>query len=73
MTMSCYKSGDNNKFDNNEDKVYLLLKDDIDGSYIRSRARSYNLGSHDHDFIIAFFFGISSNKQIIVKKLFANK
>ena len=27
MTAACYKSGnDNDKFDNNENKVYLLLK-----------------------------------------------
>ena len=35
-------------FDNNEDKVCLLLKDDVGGSYIRSRAKSYDLGSHDY-------------------------
>ena len=26
-------------FDNNKDKVYLLLKDDVGGSRVRSRAR----------------------------------
>ena len=62
--------------DNNKDKVYLLLKDDIGGSHIKSRIRLY-IRSHDprscnHGFIIAFLFDKSSNKQIIVKKLFAN-
>ena len=32
-------------FNNNENKVYLLLKDDVDGSCVRSRARL-----HDHMF-----------------------
>ena len=26
LTMVCYKNGNDNKFDNNEDKVYLVLR-----------------------------------------------
>ena len=44
-------------FDNNEDKVYLLLKDDIGGSSVKSRARSRDrsrarlyVRSHGHRF-----------------------
>ena len=35
-------------FDNNEDKVCLLLKDDLKRSRVRSRARSYDLGFLNH-------------------------
>ena len=35
-------------FDNNKDKVRLLLKDDVGGSRIRSRARSHDPRSRDH-------------------------
>ena len=49
-------------FDNNKDKVYLLFKNYVGGSRFRSRARSHNHKSSDHSVIIAFFFGISSNK-----------
>ena len=57
-------------FENNEDKVYLLLKDDVGKSCTRSRIRSH-IKSYDHRFCdhgitIAFFFGVSSNKQLIV-------
>ena len=34
-------------FDNNEDKVCSLFKDDVNGSHVRSRARSC-VRSHDH-------------------------
>ena len=54
-------------FDNNKDKVCLLLKDDVGNSRIRSHSRLHNLESCDHDIIIAFFFGVSFNKQVIVK------
>ena len=62
-------------FDNNEDKVWLLFKDDVGRSHVRSRTRSC-VESHDHKcrdygITIAFVFGVSSDKQIIVKKLFA--
>ena len=50
-------------FDNNEDKVCLLLKDDVGESRIRSRAKSNDLGSHDHGITIAFLFGVSLKKQ----------
>ena len=53
-------------FDNDEDKVSLFLKNDVDGSRVRSRARSHNHRSYDHGVTIAFFFGVSSNKQLIV-------
>ena len=53
-------------FDNNEDKVCLLLKDDVGRLRVKSRARSHNHRSHDHGVIIAFLFGVSSNKQVIV-------
>ena len=35
-------------FDNNEDKVCSLLKDDVGGLRIRSYARSHDLKSCDH-------------------------
>ena len=35
-------------FNNNEDKICLLLKDDVNGSGIKSRARSYNHKSRNH-------------------------
>ena len=71
--MSRYKSGDNES-NNNEDKVCLLL-DNVDGSYVKSRARS-RVGLHDHrscnhGITIAFLFGVSSDKQVI--KLFATR
>ena len=66
MTAACYKSGDNDKSDNNKDKVYSLFKDDVGGS----RVRSHDPGCHDHGVIIAFLFGVSFHKWIIVKKLF---
>ena len=57
-------------FDNNKDKIYSLHKDDVGKSRVRSRARSrvrsHDHRSRDHGIIIAFFFGISSDKQIIV-------
>ena len=60
-------------FDNNEDKVCLLLKDDVSESRVRSPARSHNPEFCDHNVTISFFFGISSDKQMIVKKLFATR
>ena len=59
-------------FDNNKDKVCLLFKDDVGGSYVRSRAKSHDPGSRDHSVTIVFFFGISSNKQFnCLKSYFA--
>ena len=43
-------------FNNNEDKVYLLLKDNVGRSRIRSRAKSHDLGSCDYGVIISNFF-----------------
>ena len=34
-------------FDNNEDKICSLLKDDVTGSHVRSHARSHDLRSRD--------------------------
>ena len=60
-------------FDNNKDKVCLLLKDDVGESCIRSHVRSHDYRYHDHGVIIVFFLGVSFNKQIIVKKLFTTR
>ena len=54
-------------FDTNKDKVCLLFKNDVGGSHVRSRARLHNPGSCDPGVTIAFLFGISSDKQVIVK------
>ena len=54
-------------FDNNENKICLLLKDDVGGSYVRSYARSrvgsYDHRSYNHGVTIAFLFGMSFDKQ----------
>ena len=52
-----------------------MLLDDMGGSRIKSRARSH-VGSHDHrscdhGVTITFFFGVSSDEQVI--KLFATR
>ena len=60
-------------FDNKEDKICLLFKDNFGRSHVESRARSHDSESCDHGVTIAFFFGVSSDKQIIVKKLFATR
>ena len=67
MTTARYKNGNDDKSDNNEDKVYLFFKNDVDGSRIRSRPRSYNPGSCNHGVTIVFLFGVSFDKQMIVK------
>ena len=54
-------------FDNNKNKVCLLLKDDVGGLRVKSHTRLHNFGSYNYSVTIAFFFGISSNKQVIVK------
>ena len=54
-------------FNNNEDKICLLLEDNVGGSCVRLRARSHDLGSCDYGITIAFPFGVSFNKQVIVK------
>ena len=38
-------------FDNNEDKICLFLKNNIDGSCVRSHAKSHNSGSRDYGVI----------------------
>ena len=48
MTAVYYENGNNDKSDNNKDKVCLLLKDDVGGSYVRSRPRLYNPESCDY-------------------------
>ena len=50
-------------FDNNEDKVCLLLKHDVDGSRVRLYVKSHVPGSCDHGVIITFLFSMSSDKQ----------
>ena len=35
-------------FDNNEDKVYLLFKNDVAGLHVRSHARSHDPRSCDY-------------------------
>ena len=42
IMMFCYKSGNDDESDNNENKVCLLLKDDVGRSCIRSCARSHD-------------------------------
>ena len=73
MTTACYKSGNDDESDNNKDKVCSLLKYDVGGSRVGSRARSHDPGSYDHSVTIAFLLGVSFDKQIIVKKLFATR
>ena len=53
-------------FNNNKDKICLHFKDDVGGLRVRSHARSNDPGSRDHDVTIAFFFSMSSDKQVIV-------
>ena len=48
MMAACYKSGNENKSDDNEDKVCLLFKNDVGGSRIKSRTRSHDLWSCDY-------------------------
>ena len=61
-------------FDNNEDKVCSLLKDDVGGSRGKSRARSHDPGSRDHGVTIAFLFGVSSDKRFnCLKSYFATR
>ena len=52
-----------------------MLLDEVGGSRVRSRAR-LRVGSHDHrscdhSVTIAFFFGVSSDEQVI--KLFGTR
>ena len=60
-------------FDNKEDKICLLFKDNVGGSRVRSYARLHDPMSYDYGITISFFFGIKSDKQIIVKKIFATR
>ena len=39
-------------FDNNEEKVCLLLKNDVNRSHVRLYVKSYNLGSYDHNITV---------------------
>ena len=50
MTTAHDKNGDD-KSDHNKDKVYLLFKDNVSGSHVRSRARSHDFRSYDHGII----------------------
>ena len=38
-------------FDNNEDKIYLFLKNDGSGLRVKLRAKLHDPGSRDHDVI----------------------
>ena len=61
-------------FDNNEDKVYSLFKDDVDRSRVRSCAKSHDPGSRDHGVTIALLFDMSSDKRFnCLKSYFATK
>ena len=40
----------------------------LGGLHVRLRARLHDHKSCDHGVIIAFFFGMSSDKQVIVKR-----
>ena len=53
-------------FNNNENKVCLLLKDDVGMLHVRSHAKSHDHRFCDHSITIAFFFDMSSYKQLIV-------
>ena len=55
-------------FNNNENKVYLLLKDDVGGSRVRSCAKSHDPGSCDHSVTIAFLFSMSFDTQFNYQK-----
>ena len=61
-------------FDNNENKVCLLFQNDVGRSRIRSRARSHDPGFRDYGVIIAFLFGMSSDKRFnCLKSYFATR
>ena len=74
MTAARYESS-NDKFDNNKDKIYLLLRrwglvshmlnyivDKMLDHILGSHAKSHNYRFCDHSIIIAFFFGVSFDK-----------
>ena len=57
-------------FDNNEDNVCLLLKDDVGGLRIRSRARSHNHGSCDHGVTVINFILLETiNNSLIIANI----
>ena len=61
-------------FDNNEYKVCSLLKDNVGGSRVKSYVKSYDPKSCDYGVTIAFFFGVSSDKQLnCLKSHFATR
>ena len=57
MTVVCYESCNDDKSDNNEDKIRSLLRNDIGKSQIRSLARSHDPRFCDHSVISTFWFG----------------
>ena len=73
---ACYKSDNgDDESDNNKNNVCLLFKKmRFDKSYIKSytrlHTRSHDYKFCDHGIIIVFFFGVSFNKQVIVKNYF---
>ena len=58
-------------------RFICFYENDFDGSCVkshtRSRARSYDLRSCNYGITIAFFFDVSFNKQVIIKKLFITR
>ena len=76
MTLAHYKSGGNDdKSDNNKDKIYLLLKRWGLIGHVLDHVLDYVLNDRSDYIIIDFmtmalqllFFGVSSDKQVIVK------
>ena len=55
-------------FDNNEDKVCSLLKDDVSGSRIRSYAQSHDPRFRDHG--VTFLYKKDKNIYKKVKKFY---
>ena len=48
-------------------KFVYFQKNDVNGLRVGSRIGSYDYRSCDHGITIVFFFGVSSNKQIVIK------
>ena len=75
MISSCYKDGKliMTSLIIIKIKFVRFEENKIDGLHARSHARLHNHSFCNHNVIIAIFFGISIDKQIIVKKLFATR
>ena len=70
ITTACYKDGNLMITSLIIIKISFVCfqKDEVGGSRVRSHAKSYDHRSYDHSITIAFFFGISFDKQLIVYK-----